>query len=142
MELLSKVQGFFYCEGCCLYSQRNDREIKKSQIATHVILNLNMRPSTRNIAFAILIIGSLLSATRLFSVVLASNYPTLSALSPTPMPAATIVEATATVDPASIGDTSGVIVIGMFVVIIILAGVLWGSLDLRQKSLKTRQPKE
>jgi hypothetical protein len=41
----------------------------------------------------------------------------------------------------SIGDTSGVVAIGMIVVVIILAGVLWGVLDLKSESRKNRQEK-
>ncbi|HBG74062.1 MAG: hypothetical protein A2X25_08310 [Chloroflexi bacterium GWB2_49_20] len=65
-------------------------------------------------------------------------------LNPTPLPNViqTSLEATATVDPASIGDTSGVIAFGIILVFIILAGILWGILELRQESYKTRQTKE
>jgi hypothetical protein len=103
-----------------------------------------MKLSLRIISFFIIIIGLLFSGANHTQVVFASKNPTISALTPTPLPVPiqTSLEATATVDPASIGDTSGVIAIGMIVVFIILAGIVWGSLELRQESRKTRQPKE
>jgi len=66
------------------------------------------------------------------------------ALNPTPMPATLlpIPKPTATIDPTSIGDTSGVIVIGLLVVFVILSGVLWGSYELKMEIRKSRTPKE
>lgn len=63
-----------------------------------------------------------------------------SDLTATPVPA--ILEPTPTVDPATIGDTSGVIALGMIVVIIILAGVLIGSQKLRQETMKKGRPED
>ena len=39
-----------------------------------------------------------------------------------------------TLDPASIGDTSGVIAFGVIIVVVILIGVLWGTREWRQAS--------
>jgi len=85
-----------------------------------------------------------LSATRPVSVVNALHNesaatlistPRLATLPATPGP-------TATVDPATIGDTSGVIAFGMIVVFIILVGVLWGSYEFRMEAKKNRTPRE
>lgn len=90
--------------------------------------------------FFIAVLGLVLFSTSQIGIVFASRTTTITALDPTPLP--TLFEATATVDPASIGDTSGVIAIGMIVVFIILAGVVWGTLGLRQESSRNKQPKE
>lgn len=90
----------------------------------------------------LIIIGLVLFSTSHTGVVVASNNTTHSSFDTTPIPTLILVEATATVDPATIGDTSGVIAIGMIVVFIILAGVLWGSLELRQEIVKNSQSKD
>lgn len=87
-------------------------------------------------------IGLVLFSTSHPGDVFASKNITITTLDTTPIPTQIVIESTATVDPASIGDTSGVISIGMIVVIIILAGVLWGSLNLRRESLNNNQSKE
>ena len=39
---------------------------------------------------------------------------------------------TPTINPESIGDTSGVISFGMIIVFVIIAGVIWGSYEYKQ----------
>ena len=70
--------------------------------------------------------------------------PNQSVLNPTPLPEfiQSTAGPTATIDPASIGDTSGVIALGMIVVLVILVGVLWGSHEFRMETRKNRSPKE
>jgi hypothetical protein len=65
----------------------------------------------------------------------------VSMLTPTPNPGIlpTQMEATATIDPASIGDTSGVIAIGMLIVFIILLGIIWGSRGLKLEPHKVKK---
>jgi hypothetical protein len=65
----------------------------------------------------------------------------VSMLTPTPNPGIlpTQMEATATIDPASIGDTSGVIAIGMLIVFIILLGIIWGSRGLKLEHHKVKK---
>jgi hypothetical protein len=69
------------------------------------------------------------------------SMPPVVEMTSTPMPNVINIsmEATATVDPASIGDTSGVIAIGMIVVLIILVGVLWGSREINMGTHKTKE---
>lgn len=90
--------------------------------------------------FLIIVLGLVLFSTSLTGNVFASTNTPITSFILTPSP--TGIEATATVDPATIGDTSGVIAIGMIIVFIILAGIAWGSLELRQDSSKNRQSKE
>jgi cytochrome bd-type quinol oxidase subunit 2 len=104
-----------------------------------------MKLPARKISFFILLTGLALSSASRAQIVLASqNLSASFALTSTPWPTVLeeTLEATATVDPASIGDTSGVIAIGMIVVFIILMGVLWGSYEFRQESRTTRHLKE
>ncbi len=103
-------------------------------------LNLPMKRLIIFFVFIISILGLVFFSTNHTSIVFASRNTTFTALDPTPIPL--LFAATATVDPASIGDTSGVIAIGMIVVFIILAGVIWGTLELRQESSRNKQPKE
>ena len=101
-----------------------------------------MKLPLRILVILIIIFGLVLISANRPSIVFASKSMTFTTLDPTPVSTQTIIAVTATVDPARIGDTSGVIAIGMIVVFIILAGVLWGSLELRQESVKNSQPKE
>jgi len=63
---------------------------------------------------------------------------------PTPLPQmpTSVIQPTATVDAASIGDTSGVITMGMIMVIIIIAGILWGSREYKMEIKKKIRPKD
>jgi len=99
-----------------------------------------MKQSIKIYVVFIVVLGLVLFSTSHTGIVFASMKTTITALDPTPLPM--VFEATATVDPASIGDTSGVIAIGLIVVFIILAGVVWGTLELRQESLRNNQTKE
>jgi cbb3-type cytochrome oxidase subunit 3 len=92
------------------------------------------------ILFIELFLGLIFFSLNQTGIVYASMETPISSLTPTPTPQ--LIEATATVDPESIGDTSGVIAIGTIVVFIILAGVVWGTLELRQEALKSKPPKE
>ena len=78
------------------------------------------------------------------SMVHALQNPNHSVLNPTPLPE--LIQSTAaptpTIAPASIGDTSGVIALGILVVLVILVGVLWGSHEFRMETRKNRSPKE
>jgi len=99
-----------------------------------------MKHSIKIVVLFIVFLGLFIFTTSHTGMVFASRNTPITALTPTPTPM--IIEATATVDPASIGDTSGVIAIGIIVVFIVLAGVGWGSFELRQESLKNRKTKE
>jgi hypothetical protein len=79
-----------------------------------------------------------------FLVVDARQVTSATALNPTPLPVTLQPSPgpTATIDPASIGDTSGVIAIVIIVVVVILVGVLWGNQEFRMEAQKTRTPKE
>ena len=101
-----------------------------------------MKLHIRILVFLIFIIGLVSLSTNHAEIVYASKNTTITALDTTPVPAQISIEATATVDPASIGNTSGVIAIGIIVVFIILAGVIWGSLEIRRESLKNSKPRE
>lgn len=103
-------------------------------------LNLPMKRMIAYFIFIVLFLGVIFFSPNHTGIVFASMNTTTTPLTPTPTPQH--IEATATVDPESIGDTSGVIAIGTIVVFIILAGVVWGTLESRQESLKSRPPKE
>lgn|GEM_PF-1559002 len=110
-------------------------------------LNLPMKRMIINFFLIVFILGLIFSNPDRSGIVFASTGTTSTPMlsSPTPMlPSSTpqLIEPTATVDPESIGDTSGVIAIGTIVVFIILAGVIWGTLELRQDSIKNKPPKE
>lgn len=89
-------------------------------------------------------VGIFLAGMGNFLVVDALQVTSATALNPTPLPVTLQPSPgpTATIDPASIGDTSGVIAIVIIVVVVILVGVLWGSHEFRMEAQKTRAPKE
>ena len=107
---------------------------------THVILKLVMKKIIKFCVFFFVVLGQVLFSISDNSIVFASGDMPVSSL--TPSPVQTAILATSTVDPTSIGDTSGVIAIGLIVVFIILAGVVWGSLELYQESKRNNLPKE
>jgi prepilin signal peptidase PulO-like enzyme (type II secretory pathway) len=107
---------------------------------THVILKLVMKKIIKFCVFFFVVLEQVLFSISDNSIVFASGDMPVSSL--TPSPVQTAILATSTVDPASIGDTSGVIAIGLIVVFIILAGVVWGSLELYQESKRNNLPKE
>lgn len=110
------------------------------QFLTHVILNLVMKKIIKFSVFFFVVLGQVLFSTSDKGIVFASGDMPVSSL--TPSPVQTAILATSTVDPTSIGDTSGVIAIGLIVVFIILAGVVWGSLELYQESVRNNLPKD
>lgn len=107
---------------------------------THVILKLVMKKIIKFCVFFFVVLGQVLFSISDNSIVFASGDMPISSLTPSPIQ--TAILATSTVDPTSIGDTSGVIAIGLIVVFIILAGVVWGSLELYQESKRNNLPKE
>lgn len=88
--------------------------------------------------------GAALSLMRTVFVASAHQIERAATLIFTPLPVTLtpIPVATATVDPASIGDTSGVLVFGMIVVFIILVGILWGSYEFHLESRKVGTQKD
>ena len=110
------------------------------QFLTHVILKLVMKKIIKFSVFFFVVLGQVLFSTSDKGIVFASGDMPVSSL--TPSPVQTAILATSTVDPTSIGDTSGVIAIGLIVVFIILAGVVWGSLELYQESVRNNLPKD
>jgi hypothetical protein len=103
-----------------------------------------MKLSTRIVIGLVLTVGLFLPGLGNFLVVDALQVTSVTALNSTPLPVTLQPSPgpTATIDPASIGDTSGVIVIVIVVVIVIIVGVLWGSREFRMEAQKTRAPKE
>ena len=109
------------------------------------MLYLNiMRVSRKLMILGILVAIATLSLTRPVVVVSALQIERAATLifTPPPVTLAPTLGATATVDPASIGDTSGVMAFGMIVVFIILVGVLWGSYEFRMDTKKNGTPRE
>jgi hypothetical protein len=103
-----------------------------------------MKLSTRIVILLVLTIGLILAGTDNSLVVDALQVTSATALIPTPLPATLQPSpgSTATIDPTSIGDTSGVIALVIIVVVVILLGVIWGSHEFRMEAQKTRAPKE
>ncbi|MFC2065447.1 hypothetical protein ACFLXB_10170 [Chloroflexota bacterium] len=94
---------------------------------SHVILSDNMKTYAKTLSTILLTVGIVLSIFSLSRIVSASPAPfehieaSAQTITITPTPIATI-------DPDTIGDTSGVIVVGIIIVLIIIVGIIWGGI--------------
>ena len=78
----------------------------------------------------IVVFATLLNLVQIVSA--SHNFGFQSEITTTPTSATIFPTTTATISPDSIGDTSGVISLGMVIVFIIVAGVIWGSLEYKK----------
>lgn len=101
--------------------------------STHVILAVNMKKTIKPLAYFAVIIVIILSFLSLSRAVSASHAP-FAQIDPTATPLTTnTTSPTAAIDPDTIGDTSGVILVGIIIVLIILAGIIWGGVVYRRE---------
>ena len=97
--------------------------------STHVILAVNMKKTIKPLAYFAVISVIFLSFLSLSKAVSASHAPFVQTdPTTTPLTTTNTIAPTATIDPDTIGDTSGVIVVGIIIVFIILAGIIWGGI--------------
>jgi len=94
---------------------------------THVILAVKMKKTIKPLAYFAVIIVIILSFLSLSRAVSASP-PSLQIEATAPPLTTNTVAPTSTINPDTIGDTSGVIVVGIIIVFIILAGIIWGGI--------------
>jgi len=96
-----------------------------------------MKPSVI-IPIIIMVLLSLLSLSTVVSAKQATSHlfePTIS-----PSIESTLPIPTPTIDPSMIGDTTGVIVVGLIIVLVILIGVIWGGVAYQRESNKDNKP--
>jgi len=100
---------------------------------THVILAVKMKKTIKPLAYFAVIIVIILSFLSLSKAVSASRTHSLQFEATAPPLTTNTVAPTSTIDPDTIGDTSGVIVVGIIIVFIILAGIIWGGIVYRRE---------
>ena len=94
---------------------------------THVILADDMKNYTKTLTTIILTVVIILSIFSLSRVVSASHTP-FEQVEASAQTLTITTAPNATIDPDTIGDTSGVIVVGIIIVLIILVGIIWGGI--------------